>query len=54
MKSLLLRGIYPRRKAISREFGKRTVTNDDEKEVWLEALEELGCTSEDYYNGSRK
>ena len=44
MKLLLQRGIFPSRKALTREFGKRIINNDYYKEVWKETLEELGCT----------
>lgn len=56
MKLLMQMGIFPSRKALSRQLGKRTVTNDEERRVWFETLEELGFTSEDYKNnlGSRK
>ena len=44
MKLLWQRGIFPSRKALTRELGKRVINNDYYKKVWKDTLEELGCT----------
>lgn len=42
------RGDRPSQKALSRELGKRVIINNEEREVYLKTLEEIGCISEEY------
>lgn len=54
MKLLKQEGIYPTVRAVKSITNINVFTNDFYSEVRHKTLEELGCTVENFYNGSVK